>query len=257
MLEKFRNAKQREIEQLKNYGVPNAFLKPRTKILKKDSSQKIGVIAEYKRASPSRGIIRQNLNVEEIASQYMQAGASALSILTEQEFFDGDMTYIERAYVATNGKIPILRKDFIFHQLQIAATAATPASALLLISRFMEGSEHLQKLREEAENFGMDAVVEIFDERDLEMARNAGARIIQMNARDLDTLKVNRLGCIEFIKKHQPQAGELWIAASGIKTGSDIQQASQAGYDYVLVGTSLMESPHPGRKLAELKQYLQ
>lgn len=253
MLEKFLAAKQAEISHLERQGPLPLFEGCRAAFAASlRDPQKISIIAEYKRASPSCGAIRKDMEVEEIASQYVDAGCSALSILTETEFFDGRLEYIDRAYKATGPKIPILRKDFIFHPLQIAATAATPASALLLIARMFNDARKLGYLMEYAASMGLEAVVEVFDANDLILARDAGAGIIQVNARDLDTLKVNKALPIDLITSFPPAANEVWIAASGMATRTDLMHARKAGYKAALIGTSLMKSPHPGSALKSL-----
>ena len=146
--------------------------------------------------------------------------------------------------------LPLLRKDFIFDRLQVAATAATPASALLLIVRLTPDATLLRSLREQAEAHGIDAVVEIFDEADLALARESGARIIQVNARDLDTLQVDRSACLRLAERfHQAGDNEAWIAASGISVSNHLRQAVGVGYQAVLVGTSLMDGGAPGAAL--------
>lgn len=251
MLEKFRAAKLPEIAGLRASGPPAPWPASRRDFaaaLRKANG--IAVIAEYKRASPSRGIIRQDLSVEQVAGQYAQGGASAMSILTEADFFQGDLAYLSRAYGVC--ALPLLRKDFIFDELQIAATAATPASALLLIVRMLPSAKVLQRLRELAESYGLAAVVEVFDQADLDLAREAGAKLIQVNARDLQTLKVERKACLELIAANPPQRDEIWIAASGMNRLGHLTAAFEAGYGAALVGTALMEQKEPGQALASL-----
>lgn len=254
MLEKFRQAKQREIDALKllparpgpvprqRIGFAKAIAKP----------GKLGVIAEYKRASPSRGQIRADLDVEDVAAQYQKAGAAALSILTETDFFDGDLAFIERAAAATAPLMPILRKDFIFDPLQIEATAHTSASALLLIARLHENATELRDMRELAEELGLEAVIEIFDLRDLAIARDAGAKLIQVNARDLNKLQVDRRACLRLIDQAKPEKEEIWIAASGISSGEHLREVAKAGFHAALIGGALMEKGQPGDNLARM-----
>lgn len=207
----------------------------------------VSVIAEFKQASPSKGSICNFLQPEEAASQYSQNGADCISVLTEQEYFSGRLSYLER--MAPYGK-PILRKDFIFDALQIIETASTPASAVLLIVRMINDPLYLETLINTAESFGMQAIVEIFDEEDLKIARKANSKIIQVNARNLDTLAIDRRQCLQlagYKKDH-----ETWIAASGISTGKHLLDAAKSGYDAVLIGSSLMSGGTPGKKLAAL-----
>lgn len=216
------------------------------------SPERIGIIAEYKRASPSRGSICPHLEVEDVVCQYRDAGAAAISILTERKYFDGQLEYIDRAAAALKGSLPLLRKDFIFDRLQIAATAATRASALLLIARFMSSAKELRQLREYAESFQMAAVIEVFDEADLRMAREAGATIIQVNARDLERLTLERELCYGLISRFRPESGEIWIAASGMENQEHLRRAWDCGYNAALIGTALMAGGKPGHALSEL-----
>lgn len=250
MLEKFRQAKQAEIRRLLESDLaPVQRSRPdfRGAISGRD---RIAVIAEYKRASPSKGRIRFDLDAATVARQYWRAGAAAISILTEETFFDGRLGYLEEAEAATGGEIPLLRKDFIFHPAQIAATAQTPAAAILLIARMYAGAQELRSLREYAEKLGLAAVVEIFDESDLGMARDAGAEIIQANSRNLATLQVDRTACLRLVAKARPE--EVWIAASGISRPEHVAEAARAGYQAILVGGALMEKGQPGENLARL-----
>lgn len=211
----------------------------------------LAVIAEFKQASPSRGVICEGLNVEDAARQYAENGASALSILTETQYFRGEIAFLERAAAAVP-EAPLLRKDFLFHPLQVAATLATPASALLLIVRLTPDAGLLRTLREQAEAEGVEAVVEVFDEADLRLARKSGARIIQVNARDLATLRVDRQAALRLIRTCPPLDGELWIAASGMAERADLDAAADAGYRAALVGSALMEGGTPGKALRRL-----
>ncbi|WP_446425579.1 indole-3-glycerol-phosphate synthase [Mailhella sp.] len=211
----------------------------------------LAVIAEFKKASPSRGVICEGLSVEEAAHQYADSGANALSILTEKQYFHGDMDYLRRA-TSEVPAMPLLRKDFLFHPLQVAATLASPASALLLIVRLTPDAALLRALREQAESAGVEAVVEVFDEADLRLARESGARIIQVNARDLVTLKVDRTACLRLARISPPRDGELWTAASGISCRNDLEAAAEAGFHAALVGSALMEGGAPGKALRRL-----
>lgn len=255
MLAKFRKAKAAEIEGLARAARAGSLPAPWqgkrpdfAAALK--SGNGINVIAEYKRASPSRGPIRMDLSIEAVAAQYEEGGAAALSILTETEWFGGDLAFISRCRAISG--LPILRKDFIFDPLQVEATAATPASALLLIVRMIGDAAALADLRARAESLGLAAVVEIFDHADLELARAAGARIIQVNARDLDTLKVDRAACLGLIGEAGDRTGEIWIAASGISRAAELEEARACGFDAALIGGALMDKPSPGAELARL-----
>lgn len=211
----------------------------------------IALIAEYKRSSPSCGVIRHDLCIEEIANQYNANGANAISILTEEKYFDGDINFLHRAHNKIGPSLPILRKDFIFDEIQIRHTATTPASALLLIVRMMPNARKLRDLKELAEHYGIQSVIEIFNENDLNIAREAGAEIIQVNARDLATLHVDQTVPLKLVKQRSPN--EIWIAASGISKAEDLRKMKDAGFNAALIGTSIMAAPNPGEFLASLK----
>ena len=218
----------------------------------------LAVIAEFKQASPSRGVICEGLGPEEVARQYAANGASALSVLTEETYFKGHISFLRRIAAMQDasgngtGALPMLRKDFLFHPAQIAATLATPASALLLIVRLTPDARILREVREQAEAGGVQAVVEVFDEADLELARASGARIIQVNARDLASLKVDREAVLRLVRGCPPQGGERWIAASGMGCLADLERAAEAGYHAALVGSALMENGTPGTDLRRM-----
>jgi len=206
-------------------------------------------IAEYKRASPSKGDIAPELTPEQVAAAYAGAGAGALSVLTEETYFRGSLGYLER--MAFCG-LPMLRKDFILHPLQVVQTAATPASALLLVVRMLEGADGVRRLIEAAHEKSLEAVVEVFDEQDLEIARKAGARIIQVNNRDLSTLRTSLAISGRLVKERD--AAECWISASGI-TGTNHRKYVEAlGFDAMLVGTVLMSGGDPAGNLVRLLQ---
>jgi len=250
MLEKFRKAKQPEIERLIRLerigGVPSKRLEPRPSFADALAGKHGAVIAEYKRASPSKGEINLELTPESVAAAYAASGAAAISVLTEEVYFKGALNYLE---TMSRFKTPLLRKDFILHPLQVLETASTAASALLLIVRMLPG-DALRDLLELTRAQGLDAVVEAFDEADLDRAQETGASIIQINNRDLDKLTTD-LGISErLIRKKRP--GEIWISASGIFTRDEVNHMAGLGFEAVLVGTSLMAGGDPGAALAEL-----
>ena len=245
MLDKFRKAKSSEIEFLKKQNESGSLSEPYTGERPSFSGfikekGKGAVIAEYKRASPSRGTINLDYTPEEIAQAYKDGGAACMSVLTESIYFKGDTGYLEKM---SSAGLPMLRKDFLFHPLQVDETAATKASAMLLVARMHDKPEELQSLIIRASQYGIECVVEIFDRDDLDKARAAGAKIIQVNNRDLQSLSIDikRSKCFIGEKKE----GELWISASGICNAEQVQELALLGYDAVLVGTSIMESNGP------------
>lgn len=251
MLEKFCQAKQTEIRALQKLAstgslpapLPHARPSLGQAVLERGPG---AVIAEYKRASPSKGLINAAWPPEQAASGYARAGAAALSVLTEQTYFQGRLEYLD---AMTGPGLPLLRKDFLLHPLQIRQSAATPASAVLLIVRMLTPQELAEMLKACAE-FGLEAVVEVFDRNDLDRAKVAGARIIQVNNRDLDTLITDLDVSLELISRKS--AGEIWISASGMHTARDMARMRDAGFDGLLMGTRLMQEPDPGAALAGL-----
>lgn len=265
-LECFRLAKQAEIEALHRAAatgtLPPIFTGPRPSLYAALQNRKglPAVIAEYKRASPSKGWIAQHLKPEEVGLAYQQAGAAALSVLTEEEYFKGQLQYIHRMHSA-GITVPILRKDFIFEPIQVRHSASTHAAALLLIARLTPDSAVLRNLREQAETLGMEVVVEIFNAAELALARESGARIIQVNARDLENFSINMAATIQLATqyRHKGSTGhsnsgnhERWIAASGVSKHQHLVEAANVGFDAVLVGTSLMERGQPAQSLTAL-----
>ena len=258
-LERFREAKADEIRQLQK-AWEAGLLAERGEIVRPEFFGALAwhqglpaVIAEYKRASPSRGRICDSLSVEDVALAYARSGASALSILTEERYFDGQIGYLDRAArVLSERPLPILRKDFLFDPLQVYATAQTQASAILLIVRLTPDVRTLRTLRELAERLGLCAVVEVFDRQDLALARESGARIIQVNARDLERLSVDAKAPLALAGMYPPLASERWICASGIATCAQLKECAEVGFSACLVGTALMASGNPGQALTQL-----
>jgi len=204
------------------------------------------VIAEYKRASPSKGAINPDLTPEFVAQAYAHAGAAAISVLTEETYFQGRLAFLEP--MSATG-LPLLRKDFILDPLQIAATAATRASAVLLIARMLTRGE-LEECLASARGFGLTGVTEVFDEADLDKASACGATVIQVNNRDLDTLTTDLAVSRRLIGRKEP--GQLWISASGLSKRPQLDEIASLGFDAALIGTSLMQHADPGQALSRL-----
>ncbi|SHN50596.1 indole-3-glycerol-phosphate synthase [Desulfovibrio litoralis] len=240
MLNKFRIAKEKEINALKILEKENKLPTPYQNIRPSFTNSlknkyPTAIIAEYKRASPSLGDINLNISPEEAVEKYFSAGAAAISILTESDYFKGDLDFLFRAN--TTG-LPLLRKDFILSPLQIIATASTPASAVLLIVRMLNDHEFEELLKLCAE-FKLEAVCEVFDLKDLERAKKFNAQIIQVNNRDLDRLKID-LETSSRLITHK-ENGELWISASGISTPEEYNKLISLGFDAALIGSALMK----------------
>lgn len=211
------------------------------------AGEPLRVIAEFKRSSPSQGVINDRLDPAATARAYAAGGAAAMSVLTEETYFLGSTADLSAAFPAG---LPLLRKDFLFDPLQVEQTLATPAAAMLLIVALTPDPALLADLRQQAAEAGVASVVEIFSERELDIARNAGATIIQVNARNLETFQTDRRAGLRLARHHAP--GEVWIAASAMSEPCHLAEAAAAGYDAALIGTTLMQTPHPGETLRSL-----
>jgi indole-3-glycerol phosphate synthase len=207
----------------------------------------VAAIAEIKRRSPSKGLLRERLDVAAVARSYERSGAAALSVLTDREFFGGNEDDLRLA--GKSVALPVLQKDFTIDKYQIHEARQIGADATLLIVRVLTDAE-LRQFLQTARELGLAALVEVHDEAELARAIDCGAEIIGVNNRDLGTLQV-RLETALGLKKHIP-ASCIAVAESGIQTRSDVEQLEAAGYDAILVGEALMCAPDPGHKLAEL-----
>ena len=207
----------------------------------------VNIIAEIKKASPSKGVIRQDFNPVQIASAFLAGGARALSVLTDGPFFQGDLSYLEN--VRREAAIPLLRKDFIIDSYQLYESKASGADAVLLIAAALERNS-LHELKQEAEELGLECLVEVHDEHDLESIDGLDARLIGVNNRDLTTFKTD-IGVSVRLRKMIPMSTTL-ISESGINTVLDIQQLMRNGIHAFLIGESLMRSEDPGKVLAQL-----
>jgi indole-3-glycerol phosphate synthase len=205
------------------------------------------VIAEVKRSSPSKGLIREDFNPIEIAGIYADNGASAISILTERKFFGGNAAYVPQ--IGSVVGLPLLRKDFIIDPYQINETRVLGADALLLIARLLEAGE-LRDFIGLASELGLAALVEVHDEADLEKAVSSGARIVGINNRDLATFRTDLDVSIRLARRIPK--GITVVSESGIDSRGDIEKLMEAGIHAFLVGESLMREKDVGKKLREL-----
>ena len=195
------------------------------------------IIAEIKRASPSKGVIKGEVNVANLARSYDAGGAAAISVLTEPKHFDGSISDLVTAARAV--EIPILRKDFIVNEYQVVEAAASGASAILLIVAALSLDE-LRNLHAIATELGLDVLVEVHDAAEMRMAFEIGAAIIGVNNRDLHSLEVT-LDTSRKLIADKPD-GVLMVAESGITTRSEIDELRSLGYDAFLIGETLMRS---------------
>jgi indole-3-glycerol phosphate synthase len=206
------------------------------------------VIAEVKKASPSKGVICEDFDPVGIAKAYEAAGAAAISVLTEETYFQGSAHYLEAIRRAVN--LPLLRKDFIFDEWQICEARLLGADAVLLIAAMLE-TEKLKKLLNYASRLGLQALVETHNEREVAAARDAGAKIFGVNNRNLADFKVD-ISCAEKLSKLLPN-GCVFVAESGITCRADVERMRDAGADAVLVGESLMRAASIENRLKEFK----
>ena len=204
------------------------------------------IIAEIKRASPSKGIINDRIDVAEMARRYREGGAAAISVLTEEDFFKGSLDDLVAVRHAVD--LPILRKDFIVDEFQIFEAAAAGADVILLIVAALEETP-LADLYCLATDLKMDVIVEIHTVFELETAARIGANIIGVNNRNLQTLEVS----LDFSRQLMPfrPPGALMIAESGISTSEEIDELKSLGFDGFLIGETLMRSGNATEKLGE------
>jgi indole-3-glycerol phosphate synthase len=207
----------------------------------------LSVIAEFKRRSPSGGQIRPDATPTEVAQTYALNGAAALSILTDERYFGGSDADLVEARAATT--LPVLRKDFVIDPYQLYEARAIGADAVLLIVRALSEAD-LRAFLQLTRDLGMDALVETHSEAEVEQALSAGADIIGVNNRDLDTLTTD-VGLAPRLR-HLVPADKLFVAESGISSPDQITTLADAGVDAVLVGESLLRSADPGARLADL-----
>ena len=210
------------------------------------SRPRMGVIAEIKRASPSKGALREDLDAGSLAKAYAEGGADAISVLTEPSGFKGS---IDDMKAALGAGVPVLRKDFIIDPFQVMESRAEGADAILLIVRAVR--DELHTLLQATNALGMDALVEVFDETDLERALEVGAEIVGINHRDLETFEVDP----DRTAKLAPRipADVVVVGLSGVETRADVERLEAAGAHAVLVGESVVIAPDPVAKLRELK----
>jgi indole-3-glycerol phosphate synthase len=207
----------------------------------------VRVIAECKRRSPSRGVLRPVYAPADIAAGYAAAGAAAISVLTEPTFFDGSLEHLRA--VRARVDIPVLRKDFIVDEYQIAEAAVAGASAVLLIAAALD-DRAIERLLGASARLGVAALVEVHDAEELRRALGAGARVIGVNSRNLRSLEVD-LAVFDALAPALP-AGVIAIAESGLRTAEDLARLRALRFDAFLIGERFMTSPDPGAALAAL-----
>jgi indole-3-glycerol phosphate synthase len=207
------------------------------------------IIAECKRRSPSRGVLRPEYDPVAIAKGYEQAGAAAISVLTEPTFFDGAVEHLKAVRDAV--AIPVLRKDFIVSEYQLLEARAAGADAVLLIVAALD-TQALASLHARASALGLDVLVEVHNADELSVALDAGARIVGVNNRNLRTLEVD-VSASETLAARIPKQ-IVRVSESGLKSAADLQRLRQLGYDAFLIGERFMTASDPGRELRNLLQ---
>jgi indole-3-glycerol phosphate synthase len=210
-------------------------------------SGKPAVIAEAKKASPSKGLLSAGFDPASIARSYERGGASALSVLTDERFFQGSLADLQAARASV--ELPVLRKDFTIDDAQVVEATAHGADAILLIAALLTERE-MRDLRESAERLGMAALVEVHDASELEAAAASGAKIVGVNNRNLHTFEVALETSLRLAERMP--SGAIRVSESGIHGRGDVERLSAAGYDAFLVGEHLMRSGDPARALGAL-----
>jgi indole-3-glycerol phosphate synthase len=212
---------------------------------------KIRLIAEIKKASPSKGVIRNDFDPVSIAKLYEEKEANAVSVLTEEDYFQGNLFYLSKVRgILTK---PLLRKDFIFDEYQIYESRAHGADAILLIAALLEKNQAAEYLHL-ADELGLSVLFEVHDFGELEMALSAGAAIIGINNRNLKTMVIDINTTFKLHREIPP--GKIIVSESGIKTRNDVQRLADGGIDAMLIGTSFMEAGDISGKIEELMNYV-
>jgi len=233
------------LERQAEQHIPRGF----RRALESKSKNGVTVIAELKKASPSKGLIRAEFHPAELARELEEAGAAALSVLTDEEYFQGSLANLRAASAAV--QIPCLRKDFIVDEFQLLEARANSADAVLLIVAALSSKELLH-LVSAASSHRLDVLCEVHDAEELQRALDAGCNLIGVNARDLRTFKVDLETAFQLTGKFP--AGVVRVAESGIHSAEDIARLRAVGYDAFLIGESLMRAKRPGEALQQLMQ---
>lgn len=233
----------RDLERRAEKHDPRGF----RKAIESASQSGPAIIVELKKASPSKGLIREDFNPALLAVELEAAGATALSVLTDEQYFQGSLLNLQAASAET--KLPCLRKDFMVDEFQVLEARANSADAILLIAAALTQNE-LMALAKRAGELQLDALCEVHDEEELGRALDAGCELIGVNSRDLRTFKVDL--SVAFRIAPSLPFGVVAVAESGIETGADISRLRSAGYNGFLIGEHLMRARRPGDALRSL-----
>ena len=233
-----------ELEKLAAQHTPRGF----ARALREAAAKGPAIIAELKKASPSKGLIRPDFEPAPLARELESAGAAALSVLTDEPFFQGGLANLEAASAAT--KIPCLRKDFIVDEYQLVESRAHGADAILLIATALDYGFLSYFTLIAQKRYGLDVLVEVHTAEELDLVRDIGCDAYGVNNRDLNTFEVSLATSLRLADHLPPNT--VHVAESGIHTGADIQSLRNAGFHAFLIGESLMRQPKPGVALKEL-----
>jgi indole-3-glycerol phosphate synthase len=233
----------RDLERQAQKYTPRGF----RRALESKSHDGAAIIAELKKASPSKGLIRADFRPAELAEELEQAGAAALSVLTDEQFFQGSLTNLREASEVV--RIPCLRKDFMIDEFQIVEARANSADAVLLIVAALSRGE-LKLLASVARAHALDVLCEVHDETELQQALEAGCDLVGVNTRDLRTFQVDLNTAFALAEKFPP--GVMRVVESGIHSADHVARLRVMGYHAFLVGESLMRAASPGQALREL-----
>ena len=256
ILERIAAANRTDLEQRKQ-KIPEAELRkklscmtpPKSLFASLKSHSGIRIIAELKKASPSKGTIRPDFRFEQFAAEYLQSGAAAISVLTEPHFFQGSLDYLKKvAALAAGTPVPVLRKDFLFDRYQITEARAAGADAVLLIASLIPDNVRFAELLRCTHELGMEALCEAHNAAEVKRMLMLGARIIGINSRDLRTFHTDIRQTGNLLALIPESCAS--VAESGIRDAEDFQLLPADAY---LIGETLMRAAHPGEKLRELR----
>ncbi|MDQ7039776.1 MAG: indole-3-glycerol phosphate synthase TrpC [Rhodothermus sp.] len=231
------------LEERTHYQSPTLPLAPALR------TNELAIIAEIKKASPSKGIIRREFNVPELARQYKWHGAQAISVLTEPDYFQGSLEHLEMARRTVD--LPLLRKDFILDPYQLIEARAYGADAVLLIATLLDPVQ-LHELYAQATELGLSCLVEVHTEAELDRLDLDKIEILGVNNRDLHTFEVDLRRAVQVLRQVPDRI--VRVAESGLRTANELAYLRRHGVDAVLIGEALMRASHPGEALERLRQ---
>jgi len=250
ILDRIINEKQKEVLKLREGGFIKVEAKPKRSFIQKlQQEEEIAIISEFKRASPSKGLINNGVEPADQAARYEKAGASAVSVLTDSTFFKGSFADLRAVREAVD--LPILCKDFMIDSIQIDQAAAHGADIILLIVAALDETT-LAQLYQYARSLDLEVLVEVHNQEELEKALNLGAQLIGVNNRDLKTFNVS-LDVTESLAMSIKDSGAFLISESGIHHKEDVERVRNAGANGILVGEALMKSPDLAKSFQDFR----